>query len=624
MAEVADTTSGLRALDSMAMPSQVDVRIGPAISTSVRVLLFDQSVPESQAEAAAAIVAARPDVVWAEPDRPVRIADARATPVLPNDPLFGQQWDLWDSARAQGGYSVRAPVAWESTTGSADVVVAIIDTGFTSHPDLNANVVPGYDFVSDVPTANDGNGRDPDPADPGDWITSSEAASGIYGSGCAVSDSSWHGTHVAGTVAAVRDNGIGIAGIAPGVRIQSARGLGKCGGYDSDITAAITWAVGGSVPGVPANPTPAKVVNLSLGGSGSCTRAYTDAIAVARSRGAVVVVAAGNEGSPVSDSVPANCPGVVSVAATSRTGQLAGYSNYGTSAGDITLSAPGGDYGVDVGILSTLNAGRFSPGTPTYDTYQGTSMATPHVAAGAALVYSLGVTGTADVTAALVEAVQSFPQGGAAACSTVLCGAGILDLSALAPTPPVTAPGPPTNVATVAGDASVEVTWSAPVDTGGAPLTTYTATAAPGGETCTTSSTGCTIGDLSNGTTYDISVTASNEAGLTSSPSAPVTATPQSLLPGAVVDLKVRYRGTYGVRTAIFTWSQPVSIGASEISGYRARLARAGGTYSSWTTFATTTARANGLRVGVKYRVQVQAGNDSGYGPSSTLAFIPR
>ena len=174
--------------------------------------------------------------------------------------------------------------------------------------------------------ANDGDLADGNPADPGDWVTTSETALGYF-AGCGASNSSWHGTHVSGTIAAKSDNGIGIAGIASGVKILPVRVLGKCGGFESDVTDGIRWAAGLAVAGAPTNPNPAAIISLSLGGAGACPSAYQTAITDAIAVGAIVVVAAGNSGVDASASAPANCAGVVSVAATGAGGNRSWDSN---------------------------------------------------------------------------------------------------------------------------------------------------------------------------------------------------------------------------------------------------------------------------------------------------------
>ncbi|MEW6703565.1 MAG: S8 family peptidase [Pseudomonadota bacterium] len=376
------------------------------------VLQLDRALSVQEAAALAAQLKAQdPAIEYAEPDR-------RLFPLMtPNDSQYSSQWDLYD---ATGG--IRAPQAWDLSTGSG-VTVAVIDTGYRPHADLAANIVAGYDFINDTAVANDGNARDSNPQDPGDWITSSEAASGTF-QGCPVGDSSWHGTHVAGTVAAVTNNGTGVAGVAFNAKVQPARVLGKCGGYTSDIADAIIWTSGGTVSGVPANATPARVINLSLGGSGSCDTTSQNAINSARSRGTVVVVAAGNSNADAANFSPASCNGVVTVAATNRSGGRAYYSNYGAV---VEVAAPGGDVRSSAanGILSTLNTGATTPGSDSYEYYQGTSMAAPHVAGVAALMIAKKPSATVDeVINALKSTARAFP----ATCTG--CGTGIVDAEA--------------------------------------------------------------------------------------------------------------------------------------------------------------------------------------------------
>lgn len=188
--------------------------------------------------------------------------------LVPNDPQYTNQWHY------KGTYGIDAPAAWDIITGSTDIVVAVIDTGICNHADLAGRYLPGYDFVSDVLVANDGGGRDGDASDPGDWITAAEDGSGYF-AGCGASDSSWHGTHVAGTIGAASNNNFGVAGINWVSKILPVRVLGKCGGNTSDIIDGMRWAAGLTVAGVPANPYPAKVLNMSLGGSGACDLAPT-------------------------------------------------------------------------------------------------------------------------------------------------------------------------------------------------------------------------------------------------------------------------------------------------------------------------------------------------------------
>ena len=369
------------------------------------VLKLDRRLGINDAAALAASLKAQdPSIEYAEPDRIMH-------PLMtPNDPQYGSQWDL---SEATGG--IRAPQAWDLSNGSG-IYVGVVDTGYRPHADVAANIVGGYDFINDTAVSNDGNGRDSDAKDPGDWV-----AAGECGSGSPAENSSWHGTHVAGTIAAVANNSTGVAGIAYGAKVVPARVLGKCGGYTSDIADAIVWVSGGTVSGVPANATPARVINMSLGGPGACDTTTQNAINSARSRNTVVVVAAGNSNADASGYSPASCSGVISVAATDRYGSRAYYSNYGSS---VTIAAPGGDVrsSSSNGILSTLNAGTSSPGADNYAYYQGTSMASPHVAAVVALMLSKKPSLTPDqVSSMLKSTARAFP----GSCSG--CGAGIVD-----------------------------------------------------------------------------------------------------------------------------------------------------------------------------------------------------
>jgi uncharacterized repeat protein (TIGR01451 family) len=352
------------------------------------------------------------DVEYAEPDRILQHT------LTPNDSQYTNQWHYYDT------WGINAPGAWDITTGSSDVVVAVIDTGITNHADLAGRTLPGYDFISDVFTANDGNGRDSDPSDPGDWYNVGECSNDPYGS----SSSSWHGTHVAGTIGAATNNGVGVAGINWVSKILPVRVLGKCGGYTSDIIDGMRWAAGLSVSGVPANSNPARVLNISLGGPGACSTSQQSAINEITAAGSVVVVAAGNSNTDASNFNPASCNNVVAVAATNRSGYRAYYSNYGSV---VKISAPGGETNSTTsnGVLSTLNTGTTVPVADTYAYYQGTSMATPHVVGVASLVLSVKPSLTpAQVLQVLQDTARDFPTGGT--CTTSNCGAGIVDAAA--------------------------------------------------------------------------------------------------------------------------------------------------------------------------------------------------
>jgi len=357
------------------------------------------------------------------------------------DPMMDLQWYL------DSDYGINVSKAWKITKGSPDIVVAVVDTGITSHPDLNDNVVTGYDFISNTTNARDGSGRDANPSDPGDYDNTDGTPS------------SWHGTHVAGIIAA-ESNSIGISGVAPNVKISPVRVLGVNGGTESDIAAGINWAIGVRISGVPTNQYPAKVINLSIGSSNFST-CYSNsptqlAIDESKKRNVTLVTAAGNDNHLASDSYPGNCYGNITIGATGYTGDRAYYSNYsGYSRTQqvyigVDISAPGGDDRTGLGspaggeIWSTLNDGKTTPGNPTYGKEEGTSMASPVAAGVVALMYSLRpsltddqvwqilsstakpFTGDSDCTYQLVE--TQLNDG--SSITTGLCGVGIIDAGA--------------------------------------------------------------------------------------------------------------------------------------------------------------------------------------------------
>ena len=349
------------------------------------VLVTDKKLGRSDAEALMRQLAADPNVEYVEVDRLLKPTASA------NDTYYSShQWHYWEAA---GG--IRADQAWDTSKGSG-VVVAVLDTGITNHSDLNANVLPGYDFISDAGMARDGNGRDSSPLDQGDWFAAGECGASY------ASDSSWHGSHVAGTIAAVTNNNSGVAGVAPSAKILPVRVLGKCGGYTSDIVDGIVWASGGTVSGVPANANPAEVINMSLGGGGTCSASYQNAINTAVSRGSTVVVAAGNSNADTAGFVPASCNNVIAVASTTRTGARSSFSNYGSK---IDVAAPGSD------IASTVNSGATTPTSEGYTLMSGTSMAAPHVAGVVALMQAAagGSLTPAQVESTLKSTLRPFP-----------------------------------------------------------------------------------------------------------------------------------------------------------------------------------------------------------------------
>ena len=395
-----------------AQPAALHLAHQRRLAIDADVVRASRALDRADAETLMRRLAADPNVEYVEVDKLNRAW------FTPNDPRYAAQWHYHE---ATGGLNL--PAAWDRSTGSG-VVVAVLDTGIVAHSDLDANRLPGYDFISNATVAGDGNGRDADPSDPGDYY-------GGYAS-------SWHGSHVAGTVAAVTHNGNGGAGVAFDARVVPVRVLGRGGGYDSDILDAIAWASGGSVPGVPANANPAEVINLSLGGEGSCSASWQSAINAAVGRGTTLVIAAGNDNANVSGYSPGNCANVVSVAANDRQGNRAWYSNYGSL---IDVAAPGGETCVpnagntactstatpSEGVWSTVNAGSTTPTGESYASFQGTSMAAPHVAGVVALMQAAAPTPLtpAQVEAVLKQTARPLPGN----CSGG-CGAGIVDADA--------------------------------------------------------------------------------------------------------------------------------------------------------------------------------------------------
>jgi serine protease len=390
-------------------------------------------------------------VEWVVPNERERLF------ATPNDPLFaaaatqaGQWWlfpatgsDANALADRRRGVAGIQP-AWDLEPEGAGAVVAVLDTGVTVHPDLASRLLPGHDFVSLVESANDGDGRDADPSDPGDWIDASDlqAQPALY-AGCDLRASSWHGTRIAGIVAAVPDNGLGVAGASRHARVLPVRVAGKCGAELADIVDAMRWAAGLPVDGVPPNPNPARVVTLSFGGNAACNAAYQGTIDELAAVGTVVVAAAGNAHGAVAR--PANCRGVVGVAALNRDGFKATYSNFGpgllvaTAGGDPPFQGDWGPALGDEGLLTIGNEGVHAPLGGGYAPVYGTSFAAP-VAAGVvaqmlALRPSLGVDEVLRGlrASARPHVVSSYIGACAAAnpgrclCGPDTCGAGILD-----------------------------------------------------------------------------------------------------------------------------------------------------------------------------------------------------
>lgn len=466
------------------------------------------------AAALAASLAADPDVEYAVPNQRMRIATA------PNDPyyLVGPAVAGGSGGPVSGQWYLRAPTstvvssidieaAWALTTGNSSVVVAILDTGVRKgHPDLNGRLLDGYDFITDAAVAGDGGGRDSDPTDEGDYTTAAENSNpnGAFykcdpdGLGRAIpSPSSWHGTSTASLVGAATNDNFGMAGTAPGVKILPLRVLGKCGGLESDILAAMRWAVGLPVDGMPTNPNPAKVLNMSLGG-GNCDAFYQAAVNDVIATGAVIVAAAGNDDGRAVEA-PASCTGVVGVAGLRHVGTKNGFSSLGP---EVAISAPGGncaDTSSGVGclypILAATDTGDTTPvrssWTDSFNYTIGTSFSSPLVAGVVGLMFSRDRTLTpTQVRTKLTLTARPFPSPSSdpsvplcvapsatrqieCHCTTSTCGAGMLDAGAAVAA--VGASGPTARIA---------VTPAAP--TAGSPVSLSGSGSTPSGNTVIT------------------------------------------------------------------------------------------------------------------------------------------
>ena len=370
---------------------------------------------------------ADPEVEYAEAEQ------WRYPHATPNDPVFSQQWYMQASS-ASTPSAVDAVTAWDTTKGSTGLVIADLDTGVRfEHPDLQwagsgGRLLPGYTFISDTLVANDGDARDADASDPGDWVVQADLSKPECNGGT-TANSSWHGTRVSGILGALSNNGVGIAGMTWSAWLLPVRVLGKCGGTDLDIIAGMLWAAGISVSGVPDNPYPARIENMSLGATGGCPQVYVDTISqLAAAKGVLVVVSAGNEGGPVDS--PANCPGVAGVAGLRHAGTKVGFSSLGPQ---IALSAPAGNCVNTTGgpclypITTTFNSGTTTPGANTYTDQVntpnlGTSFSAPIVSGIAGLMLAVNGTLTpAQLIARMKEGSLPFPQTSTSVPAPPMC-----------------------------------------------------------------------------------------------------------------------------------------------------------------------------------------------------------
>ncbi|WP_434386911.1 S8 family serine peptidase [Melittangium boletus] len=318
----------------------------------------------------------------------------------PNDPGYRDQWHY---------PLMNLPAAWDVTTGGDDITIAIVDSGIVRHPDLNARLVQGADVMRDAAAAGDGDGMDMDPTDVGKDLPNG--------------GSSFHGTHVAGTIGAVSNEGYGVAGVTWKGKLVPVRALGAEGGDFADIITGVRWAAGLDVPGLQKNANPAKVINMSLGGEISPSAALQETIDEVTRMGVVIVVAAGNSNVDAKAFSPCNQQNVICVGATRFDGKRASYSNYGTA---VHVMATGGETAEDQdgdkypdGVLSTM---QDKDKKSTWAYYQGTSMASPHVAGIVALMKAKN----AALTTSQIKTIFQETADGTARC-TEGCGAGLIN-----------------------------------------------------------------------------------------------------------------------------------------------------------------------------------------------------
>lgn len=415
------TNTASRGVRSAAVLNSVDEKMGSALSHN-RWLGLGAQVVNMRQRSGSASMSEVINALRADSRVEYVVRDVMYQPAaIPTDPLFAEQWHYAGapgSIRLDEAWDIAYPNGFADDSQMAPVVVAVIDTGSRPHEDLLDITLPGYDFIANAFIGADGDGRDDDPTDPGDFTAPGTCAPNWPGS-----PSVWHGAHVMGTVGAVTNNGIGGAGVAPNARIVPVRTLGRCGGALSDVIDGIYWAAGYDVPGAPPNENPAKVINLSLAAPGACNAPMQAAVTAAREAGAVVVVAAGNEAIDAANLSPSNCFGAFTVASVNAQGGRALYSNFGNL---VEIAGPGGNgpnlTPPDAGVISTVDVGLQAPEADGYASLVGTSMAAPHVAGVAALVLGAQPDFTpAQVENLLISTVQAFPEE----CNG--CGAGIVD-----------------------------------------------------------------------------------------------------------------------------------------------------------------------------------------------------
>lgn len=536
----------------------------PITAKTVAVTVTATSAEAARIEDAAADQAG---IAAAEPSRPVH---KTAT----NDTYYSRLWNINNGA--QSTYGVDAEDAWPVTTGSG-AVVGVIDTGITAHPDLNGNVIAGYDFISSPSMAGDGDGWDSDPTDVGDYTSTD--------------NSSWHGTHVAGIIAAAKDNGTGVVGVAPSASIEPLRVLGRGGGTESDIIAAIRWGAGLPVSGVPSNPHPADVLNLSLGGDGACGTSLQAAIDAAVAAGTAIVVAAGNDSQALGTTFPADCDNVIRVVATGLSGTLASYSNYGDSGAPATVSAPGGARASSSDwIVSTWNSGTTTTGSPSYVGMIGTSMAAPHVAGEIAMLRSAEPSLTvSQLTSLVTHNVTGSPDG----CSPTRCGAGIINVHKAV----AALPAPMVSTAAVSGAAKVGNTVSATASTSVAASQLTFQWQRSGAAIAGASGATYAVGVADLGSALSVRVTATVGARSASATSASVTVTPGTFTKLGAPSVSGTFKVGKKLKASSGRWTPAPA--AYAYRWYRGNSAIAGATSTSYKLKKTDRRKNISVRVSV-------------------------
>jgi serine protease len=527
------------------------------ITPSMHVLFLQKTIYGHAVDATLKKLRADPAVLFADVDQ-----RRYAHSIPPNDPLYVPtagatgQWYM-NTPNSTDLSATDAVSAWAITPGSTGTVIADVDTGVRfDHPDLlragfdssqagfGGRLLPGYDFVGQdynpktgaalgtFLIANDGDGWDPDPSDPGDWISSADLMNSLFppascgdpNNNNGPVDSSWHGTRVMGILGAITNNNVGIAGTTWNPYLLPVRALGKCGGYDSDIIAGMQWAAGLTVTGVPDNPYPADIINMSLGGAGSCTSSYLNVINTLNIMGVLVVASAGNATGPVD--VPGNCTGVLAVVGLRNVGTKVGYSSLGPEAG---IAAPAGNCVNLTGpclrsIDTTTNFGKTTPGANGYtdqtNSNLGTSFSAPIVSGIAALMRAVNANLTPPLLIARIQSSASpfppntgnlpvcpatDPSSGQCSCVVGQCGAGMVNaLSA------VNAAFNPIGVITGSGNTMFDASLS--VAACNLTVQSY-AWAASGGISITSGAAAAQVTVASNGTVGTLTLTVTDSAG---------------------------------------------------------------------------------------------------------------